>query len=198
MARQIDILSTSTGAHYLLFGFDSNELSSFSIQFWITKYGKRAVDWMQGLSLGFISFMGGDVWVHNSDAVPRVNFFGEQKYSEVGVVMNENANVIKFLDSIGIHSDGQWSVESVTIPKTLNTPSGMLSKIPKGRFKKREGVWQAEFLRNMKSTTSTASVIEAIKGEPLKGYAAYLVLRNTDTAEVKLFKVDFLLTSIRG
>jgi hypothetical protein len=198
MARQIDLVSQTDGVHYLLFGFDNSETASFSIQLWITKYGKRAVDWLQSLSLGWISFMGGDVWVQNSDAVPRNNFFGEQKYSEVGVEMNEQAGIIKLLDSIGIHSDGQWSVESVTIPKTLNTPSGMYSKIPKERFKKREGVWQAEFLRNMKSTSSTASIIEAIKGEPLKGYAAYLVLRNTDTTEVRLFKVDFLLTSIRG
>jgi hypothetical protein len=141
--------------------------------------------------------MGGDVWRHNSDDVPRANFFGEQKYIEVGVVANQEPTIVKLLDSIGIQSDGKWNVESVTIPKSLNFPSGQYSKIPKERFKKREGTWQAEFLRNMKTTSGTVSVIEAIKGESLRGTSAYLVLRNTDTTEVKLFKIDLLMTSSR-
>jgi hypothetical protein len=198
MAREIVLVSTTTGVHHLEFGMDANELSSFAIMCWITKYGQRAVDWLQGLSLGFISFMGGDVWIHNSDDVPRVNFFGEQKETKVGIVANENPLIVKILDSIGIHSDHKWEVESLTIPMALNTPNGMYSKIPKERFKKREGVWQCEFLRNMKTTTATASVIEAIKGEHLRGYSAYLVLRNTDTTEVKLFKVSINMTASRG
>jgi hypothetical protein len=141
--------------------------------------------------------MGGDIWTHNDPNVPRATLFGEHKDVKVGIVANQNANVIKLLDSIGIHSDNAWEVESVTIPKTLNYPNGMESKIPKGRFKKRDGVWQAEFLRNTKTTSGTVSVIEAIKGEPLKGYSAYIVLKNTATTEVKLFKVDLNMTKSR-
>jgi hypothetical protein len=195
--RQIDLIAASTGKKYLLFGLNQNEFSTFSIKCWITHYGYRAVDWLQSLSLGFVSFMGGDIYVHNSENVPRNNFFGEQKYSEVGIVANEKANVIKLLDSIGIHSTGEWEVESVTISKTLNYPNGQYSKIPKGRFKKREGVWQAEFLRNMKTSSGTISIIDAIKGEPLKGYSAYIVLKNTDTTETSLFKIDINQTHSR-
>jgi hypothetical protein len=197
MARTIELIASESGEHFLLFGFNANELSTFSIQLYITKYGKRATDWLQSLSLGFVSFMGGDIWVHNSNDVPRCNLYGEQKYSEVGVVANEQADVIKLLDSIGISSDGKWAVESVTLPKTLNYPSGMESKIPKERFKRREGEWQSEFLRNMKTTSGTASVIEAIKGESLRGQSAYLVLRNTDTSQVKLFKVTLNMSGSR-
>ena len=197
MAREIQIVASSSGIHYLLVGMSSGELASFSWQLWITHYGKRAVDWVQSLSLGFCSFMGGDTWVHNSDDVPRNNFFGEQKYSEVGIVANEQPSIVKVLDSIGIYTDGEWSVESVTIPKTLNQPHGMFSKIPKGRFVKREGVWRAAFLRNMKSTSDTISTIQAISGETLRGNAAYLVLKNTDTDEVKLYKVSINMTSNR-
>jgi len=147
--------------------------------------------------LGFISFMGGDVWIHNSDDAPRANFFGEQKDVMVGIVANEQANVVKLLDSIGIHSDANWEVVSVTIPKTTNHPNGMTSKIPLGRFKRREGVIRAEFLRNLKTSSGTESVIDAIKGEPLRAYSAYLLLRNTSTTQVKLFKIDINLTSSR-
>jgi hypothetical protein len=196
-AREIQIISTSTGAHYLLFGLDSGALSSFSIQMWITKYGKRAVDWVQGLSLGFISFMGGDVYVHNATDVPRANLFGEQKEVKVGVIANQDSNIIKILDSIGIHSDKEWYVDSVTIPQTLNYPNGQYSKIPLQRFKRREGVLRAAFLRNMKTSSGTISAIEAIKGEPLRGYSAYIVLKNTDTTEVRLFKIDINMSKSR-
>jgi hypothetical protein len=197
MSRQIDLIASSNGEHYVLFGFNANELSSFSIMFWITHYGVRALDWVQALSLGFCSFLGGDIWVHNSTEVPRNNLFGQQRNSEVGIVANQNANEIKILDAIGIHSDGAWSVDSITIPKTLNQPNGMYSMIPKERFKKREGVWQAEFLRNMKTTSGAALAIEAIKGEVLRGYSAFLVLKNTDNTEVKLFKVNLGMTKSR-
>ena len=93
---QIDLIATTDGTHHLLFGMDSNNLSSFGIQMWITKHGRRAVDWLQHLSLGWISFMGGDVWVQNQpeSIVERVNFFGEHKDVYMSVVANENPNMI--------------------------------------------------------------------------------------------------------
>jgi len=195
--RQIDLVAAQNGIHHVEFGFNQNELASFSVKFWITHYGQRALDWVQAMSLGFVSFLGGDIYKHNSTNVPRNYLFGQQRNSEVGIVANEKANVIKLLDSIGIHSTGEWEVESVTIPKTLNYPNGMYSRIPKGRFKKRDGVWQAEFLRNMKTSSGTISILDAIKGEPLKGYSAYIVLKNTDTTETSLFKIDINQTHSR-
>jgi hypothetical protein len=137
--RTIEIVATTSGGHTLFFGMNDSELGSFAIQLYITHYGKRAVDWLQSLSLGFVAFMNGDVWLANSNNVARNSFFGEQKYSEVGVVANQEPNIVKLLDSIGIYSDGKWSVESITIPKDLNHPNGMYSRLPKERFKKRDG-----------------------------------------------------------
>jgi len=197
MARQIDIIATETGTHYLLFGMNENEISNFSIQLWITKYGKRGVDWMERLGLGFVSFMGGELWVHNSDEVGRCNLFGEQKDCIVGIVANEQANVIKLFDSVGIHTDGEWEITDITIPATLNYPDGMYSKLPTGKFQKRDGVLRAEFLRNMKSGSSTASVVNALSGEQLRGHEGYMLLKNTSTAEVRLFKIDVNFTKSR-
>jgi hypothetical protein len=141
--------------------------------------------------------MGGDLYVHNSDLVPRANLYGEQRDVKVGVVANQDSNLVKILDSIGIHSDGKWEVESLTIPHSLNNPDGMFSRIPKERFKKRESIWQAEFLRNMKTSSGNLSAIEAVKGESLRGESAYLILKNTDTTETKLFKIDINMTKNR-
>ncbi len=190
--RQVDIISTSSSTHYLLFGMDNQELASFELQIWITRYGKRAVDLCQAMSMNFITFMGGDLWVHNSDTAPRCLLYNEQKECEVGVITNEEPTKVKLFDSVGIHTDGAWEIYEITVPADSSHPNGMYSKIPFGRFKRRDGVWRAEFLRNMKSTSDTASVIEAIKGEPLSGYAAYMILRNVNNPEgerVKLFKV---------
>lgn len=201
MSRQIDIISTSQGMHYLLCGIDSGALSSFSWQLWLTKYGKRAVDWCQAIGLNFITFMGGDLWVHNSDTAQRCLLYGEEKDCIVGVVTNEEPTKIKLFDSLGVHSDGQWEVTSIIIPADASHPNGMESKIPKERFKRRDGVWTAEFLRNMKSTSDTASAIEAIRGEPMSGYAAYMVLRNVNNPtgeQIKLFKVTVNATKKRS
>jgi len=190
VARQVDIISLSDGKKYLLFGFNAEELANFSIQIWITKYGARMIDWVQAMGLNFISFMGGDLWIHNDEDQDRCNLFGEKRDCIVGVVTNENPTEIKLLDSIGVHSNSTWEITSITLPATINYPDGMESKLPANLFKKREGVWKARFLRNMKSTSETASVIDALNGEPLRGYEAYCVLKNTSNSQVKLFKVD--------
>jgi hypothetical protein len=198
--REILIISTSTSSKYLLFGLDAEDMSSFSIQLYIHKTGKRYVDWMSNLGMNFVTFMGGDLWLHNSDTVPRCNLYGEQKQCEVGIVTNEEPTKVKLFDSLGVHSTGQWEVSEVVIPPSLNYPDGMYSTIPKEQFKKRDGVWKARFLRNMKSDDSTARVINALKGEALRGYEAYFVLKNVNNPtgeQVKLFKCDVNSSSSR-
>ena len=201
MAREIIIMANEDGSHYLLVGLDPDSLSSFSWQLWLHKTGARTIDWCQAMSLSYVTFMGGDLWVHNSDTAPRANLFGEQKEVKMGVVVNEQANSLKLMDSIGIHSDGMWEVESIIVPPSLNHPQGMNSKVPKERFKKRNGVYRAEFLRNLKSTSDSDSIKDAISGEELKGHFAYMVLKNVNNSggeQVKLFKLDINMTTLRG
>lgn len=197
MARTIQLIAQSDGIHFLEFGFSASELSAFSLQMYITKYGARAIDWLQSLSLGYVSFMGGDIWLHNSDDVERLSLFGEAKECKLGIVANDSPNAIKLLDYLAIHTDGEWEVESVTIPATLNYPDGMYSRIPKENFVKREGVYQSEFLRNMKTSSSTISQIEAITGEALRGQVAYIVLKHSSTSKVRVWKVDCAMTKSR-
>jgi hypothetical protein len=200
MARLIEIISTTEGKHHILFGFNADELSSFGIQLWITKFGKRYVDWAQALGMDFITFMGGDLWIHNSNEVPRVNFYGEQKDCIIGIVSNEEPTKVKVFDSIGIDSDGEWIVDEVIISPSLNYPQGMASNIPIEHFKKRNGIWQAHFLRNMQTNQSTSSILDAIQGEELRGEECYLTLKNVNNTtgeQVKLFRVDINCTSSR-
>ena len=197
MARQIDLTALHEGAHYLVLGYNTAEDASFNIQVWLTRYGKRMTDVCQAMSLNFISFMGGDLWIHNDDNTDRCNLFGEKRDCIVGVVTNEQPMTIKLLDSVDIHSNDRWEITSITIPATLNHPNGMESKLPLDHFKKRNGVWQGHFLRNFKSTSSTASVLDGIRGEELKGSVALLTLKNTSNDQVSLFKVSVYETAAR-
>jgi len=191
------MVSASDGEHYVKFGLEASESCDVAIRMYITKKGQRLADWMQSLGIGWISFMGDEVWGHNSDNVVRCNFYGEQKDMVVGVVFNEMPNELKVLDAVEIHSDEDWEIESIDIPATLNYPNGMYSKIPEGRFKRREGVLYAEFLRNMKTGQSTINPLQALKGEPLRGDSAYMVLRSSATGAMSLFKVDIKATLSR-
>lgn len=194
-------MSNSDGSKYLTVGLDADSLSSFKWQLYIHKTGARTIDWCQSMSLSYVTFCGGDLWVHNSDTAPRANLFGEQKDVKVGVVVNEQANTLKIFDTVGVHSDGCWEIETVIVPPSLNHPQGMNSKVPKERFKKRNGVYRAEFLRNLKSTSDSDSIKDAISGEELKGHFAYLVLKNVNNPsgeQIKLFKLDVNATILRG
>ena len=197
MAVQIDIISQSDGIHYLEMGVDANTTGGWAIQMWITHYGEHIIDWAQSVGMGFITFMGNELWVHNSDEVDRCNLYGEQKDCIVGIIINEQSNKIKLYDALGIYSNDEWEVTSITIPATLNYPNGMQSRIPAERFTARDGIWRAEFLRNAYTTDGTENVLDLLRGEPLRGNACYMLLKNTSTEQVKLFKVEVAQTVSR-
>lgn len=193
----VDLVSTREGWHELWLGQDSNPLCDFRIQIWLTKFGERMVDTVQAMGLSMVSFLGGDLWIHNDDDQDRCNLFGEKRDCIVGVVTNEQPMTIKVLDSVDIHSNDRWEITSITIPATLNHPDGMESRIPLEQFKRRSGVWRAHFLRNIKSTSSTSSVLDAVRGEELRGAVALLTLKNTSNDQVSLFKVSVYETAAR-
>ena len=197
MSVVVSIIATRTDYHVLQIGLDASDLADFKIQCWITRYGARLIDLAQAMGLNFITFMGGDLWIHNDDTQDRCNLFGEKRDCIVGVVANEQPMTVKVFDSIGIQSDAQWEITSITLPPNLNYPDGQYSKLPAEHFKKRSGWWRARFLRNMKSTSSSEIALEAIHGESLRGQEMYLTLKNTSNGQVKLFQVEVDATTSR-
>jgi len=195
--RLVEIMSDSDGRKHLEIGIDAESLASFRLQAWIHKTGKRAIDWCSSLSLSYISFLGGDLYVHNSHEVPRLFLFGEQKEAKIGLVANQEPQEIKLLDSLMLDTDGQWEVESVVIPPSMNYPDGMYSKIPASMFVKREGVYESEFLRNMKTSSSTINALEALTGEPLRGNECLITLRTTSGDRIRLFRCQINMSKSR-
>ena len=192
--RQITLTATTDSIHFLQFGFPAGVTGTFSVQAYITRVGARSIDVLCPISLGFLSFMGGNVYVHNDDNAERCNLFGQKQDFKIGMIANEMPSQVKILNSLGIKTDSdKWEVESVTVPMNKNYPHGQYSVIPQSAFVKREGVLYADFKRNMKTSSNTVSYIEALTGESLRANAAYVLLKNTDINKVELWElqIDF-------
>jgi hypothetical protein len=140
-------------------------------------------------SMKLVSYIGENLYIHNDNAV-RNNFWGQQRDSIVEVIANEAPSVKKTFEAMALHSNKPWDVPWVGIPADSTYGDGMQSKLPERRFRLMEGIFTANYLRNMKTYTSTASNLDLVRGETLRGYYAEHRLVNDDTVEVTLFKVD--------
>jgi len=148
------------------------------------------IEWLGGGGDKMVGYDGEDVYLHGDTTVNRNYLYDTQRNSIVDVVGVEAPNVIKSFDSMAIHSNKPWDVTDITIPATATYPNGMQSKIPETRFKRREGVYYSDYLRNMFSSSSTALTLDLMRGDQLRGYTITNRLENDDTSEVNLFKVD--------
>lgn len=148
-------------------------------------YSKTAQD--------IVSFKSGELWRHNvGDDDSYNNFYGEQFTSRIRSLFNEAPGKVKVLRAISIESDYAWSVREVVIPPNQKYPQGMVSRIKKGKFKNKEGVYYSEFLKDL-NTPNAASQIEAlVNGRDLRGKVAEIELENDDTHLVVLFAYNVL------
>ncbi|KKM70172.1 hypothetical protein LCGC14_1443380, partial [marine sediment metagenome] len=133
-----------------------------------------------------ISFIGEDLYVHNGND-SRGFFYNGLKKMVINIVMNEQRNITKVLDTITLNTnDGEWVVTGIDIPATAQYKRGQYSKIPNELFTKRESGMHAEFLRNMKTSSTIASILELREGEELRGQTATITLENAESGEVVL------------
>ena len=140
-------------------------------------------------SLRLVSYLGDDLYVHNSNST-RNNFWGTQYDSIVDFTANQNPNIKKRFETICLHTNKPWDCNYVAVDADGTYKSGMQSKIPESRFRLREGIYCSHYFRNMKTYSSSASILDLIRGEQLRGYYAEHRIINDDTTEVKLFKID--------
>jgi len=128
----------------------------------------------------------------NADATDadRIELYGFPQESYIQFVTHEAPNIVKLFNSMGIHADSQWTVESIEIEPTSNYPNGMYSEVLDSDFVEEEGVYRAYMPRNMKTRTSTANNYDRINGDELRGYVMKIKLSTENTDKTELFKVD--------
>jgi hypothetical protein len=185
---------------YITFVDQVNSANNISLIFhepsnrWISKYTSYVTNESSRMwaftKKNLFSFYNNTLYKHNSDTVNRCNLYGVAQSSYIKFVTHANPNIIKVFNSIGIHSNKAWVVDPIEAPINLNYTNGFYSKIPASYFENEEGVRRSNFLRNMKTRTSTATNFDLITGEELRSYLLEITMTNSDTTQVELFKAD--------
>lgn len=143
-------------------------------------YGKVSGDQL-------LSFRDGALYEHNIGAT-RNNFYGADYDSEVWVHANKEAVINKVFDSIEINSVGQWSCpddDSIVIEFPINMQSRLLA----GKFKRQEGIYRSDFLRDSLNGGSLAVRNNLFNGRQLRGKEMTIKLKNSDTDKAMLESV---------
>lgn len=97
-------------------------------------------DMMAGMNQSFYSFVGGKIYLHNSDNAPRNNFYGVQYNSKIVSVINASPTENKLFKTILIEGTHPWDVLAETDLQT----TGFINS---SWFEKKEASWFA-FMRN--------------------------------------------------
>jgi hypothetical protein len=136
----------------------------------------------------FASFNSMGLYQHNYNN--RCIFYGVKYKQQIDLYFNSNAAIKKLFKAIGIKSNKAWSVPVISIEADSSYPRGQLSKLNTNHFVLKEGDYFAELLNNMLTTSNTASNLDLVEGDKLRGYAVKLQLENTENSEVWLLALE--------
>jgi hypothetical protein len=86
---------------------------SESVQGWITR--KSFIpEWAISLNDRYYSYNGGNLWIHDSLAAPRNNFYNTQYTSKVEFDINDDPSTIKKYKTIGYEGTSDWTANITT------------------------------------------------------------------------------------
>lgn len=129
-------------------------------------------EWILGMNNNMFTFKNGELYIHNSDDVPRNTFYGTQYPSKISMMFNDSPSEIKELK--GISLEGNYSWDSLITAFVSNIDDNMISSIDSVEFEKKEGIWYAYARRNEDSgqldskSAYGIGVVENIAGNTIK------------------------------
>jgi hypothetical protein len=140
----------------------------------------------------FVSFKDGELWEQNSVLVPRNNFFGEQYNSEIELISNIEYPTVKVFNTIAVYANKVFYSPNVGDIKTIangNYSIGMISRLLKSKFRAKEGVFYADYLRDANTPNMSSQDVAIMEGRKLRGEFLLHKLINDDTDKVVLYSV---------
>jgi hypothetical protein len=143
-------------------------------------------------ALTFISFKDGELWEHNDQTVPRNNFYGTQYSTKVKFVANQDYLTIKNYASVAIYSNKLWSspdIGDISIPASTGYPIGMASRLLSTKFRWKESVAYADYLRDANTPNFPTQEAALMGGRKLRGQVLIQEIENSDTDETVLYSV---------
>jgi hypothetical protein len=134
---------------YLL-SVKTESLGSFTIGFsekakgWTGRYA-FVPERMIGINNRFYSFKNGQLYLHDSENVPRNNFYGEQFSSKIITILNDSPGNDKIFRAVSLEANKPWkvSIETNIASSTINV----------NEFSKKESKYFA-YIRNNEDQTN--------------------------------------------
>ncbi|WP_288983756.1 hypothetical protein [uncultured Flavobacterium sp.] len=127
-----------------------------------------------------VSFKNGELYLHEANTKYN-NFYNEQYSSSVSVVSNEGSDN-KLYTNISTKSTTAWAAPFIT------NDIGQKSLLVESNFREREGVFYAEFKRDMNTVNVSYPIIN---GKPLRDIALLVKLENFSLQKEVLKFVNF-------
>ncbi len=173
---------------------DNGKTVAFNERFkkWSTYYSGEAECYLR-YGDHFFAFKEGALWEQNVNPVHN-NFFGTQYPSRITFYVNSDPRSIKLMAGIVEESTGIWTVTSARILPYPGKPFGMDSRLKKKKFQRYQGIYWADFLRNMLDPSFDTELKALLYGEELRGRVMEVTIENNDPTLVKLFTVQVKYT----
>jgi hypothetical protein len=124
------------------------------------------------------------LWVHNSNAVPLMNFYGTQYYPVISFVVNKATGITQDFKAMTLNATEEWfapNAGDLTIDAN-GTYREKQTKIPKGKFRKKEGKYYTDIPRNMLTHSNTPTMGDMLTGDVMRGQTMKVTMTN-DTAD---------------
>jgi hypothetical protein len=139
----------------------------------------------------FVSFLKGQLYIHNSGS-PNT-FYGKFQPESIKLVFNQSPEINKIYRRLRINADtANWKCPEygdVLVKKSPTFPLGMQSKIPQIRLRDEEGFLFVDIPNN---AGFPPSLKNWINGEPMRGQALTITLKNSEPGESNLYSVSLI------
>lgn len=134
-------------------------------------------------------FKNGSLYTNETNET-RGNFFGINYPAKIKIAYNQNPLATKEYFSMREQSSSCWIASNITIEPYEGKPNGMQSRLKSNRFKRYQGDYFADFLRNLLDPRFLSEDEALFKGEWLVGKVIYIELTNDRTTEENIFQID--------
>lgn len=142
----------------LLLGPQSAQVISFfdKADKWTADY-EYEIDAMAKFVDGFISWKGGQLWLHNTNPIQN-NLFGTQYSSKITFIVNSAPRQSyfeteyqkeKIYYNFRLDAVGKWYMPSISTPSSNQFPNGMLTQLKKNNFKLIDNKLWADILNDV-------------------------------------------------
>jgi hypothetical protein len=132
------------------------------------------------------------LWLHNDPTAPLMNFYGVQYDQMFTFIVNKQGGVIKDHKAMVITATEEYYAPNVgdLKIKANGTYREKQTKIPKGKFSKKEGKYYTDIPRNMLTKSNVPSMIDFVNGDVMRGEVMEVSLMNDTVNDSEVTAIE--------